>query len=373
MRNRYRRIVEAVFGSYWAIMPEKLEAIVAFLELQAKGVKFTPEEIAARIGAKKEAAARAGGNGSAANAVGVIPIYGIISQRVNMMDDISGPGGTSTERVARDLRAMLGDPAVKSIVLDIDSPGGTVYGVEELANEIYRARGQKPIVAVANSLAASAAYWIATAADELVVTHGGEAGSVGVYSTHTDMSKWIEDEGMRVTLVSAGKFKTEGNPYEPLGAEARAAIQGRVDDYYGAFTRGVARNRGTTTATVRDGFGEGRVVGAADAVKMGMADRVGTFDETVARLAKGQGKSTAVAAQDWQTIAVATADADQTDAITLFNGITAEKLTDAQADQLRLWFTVDPAEASGGPEPQEQPVAASSDLELRRRRLALYQ
>ena len=297
MNMKYRRIIQAAFGSYWAIIPEKLEAIVAFLELQAKGTKFSPEEIRARIGAKAPAAASGNGSGSGNQpTVAVIPVYGIISQRASMMDDISGPGGTSTERVAREFRARLNDPNIKAIILDIDSPGGTVYGVEELAEEIFKARGGKPIVAVCNSLAASAAYWIASAADEIVVTPSGEVGSIGVYACHTDISKLMETEGVKTTLISAGEFKVEGNPYEPLSAEGKDYIQQRIDDYFGAFTKSVARGRGVPVAQVKSEFGKGRVVGADQAVKNGMADRVATLDETIVRMAKMKVKPAVTAA-----------------------------------------------------------------------------
>jgi len=172
------------------------------------------------------------------------------------------------------------------VVLDVDSPGGAVNGVEELADEMLRARGQKPVVAVANTLAASAAYWIATAADEVVVTPSGEVGSIGVFAVHEDFSAALEAAGIRVSLVSAGKYKMEGNPYEPLGDEGRAALQERVDDYYGMFVGAVARGRGVAAKDVREGFGQGRLVGARQAVELGMADRVATLDETLDRVAR---------------------------------------------------------------------------------------
>jgi len=98
------------------------------------------------------------------------------------------------------------------------------------------------------------------------------------------MSKALEEDGIKVSLISQGKYKVEGNPYEPLAEEARAAIQVRVSEAYDAFIQSVARNRGVAPDDVRNGFGEGRVVGARQAVELGMADRVGTLEETVNRL-----------------------------------------------------------------------------------------
>jgi signal peptide peptidase SppA len=172
-----------------------------------------------------------------------------------------------------------------------------VTGVDELSKMIYDARGSKPIVAVANHLMASAAYWIGTAADELVVTPSGEVGSIGVFAAHQDVSAAMEKEGVKTTLISAGKYKTEGNPFEPLTDEAHASIQARVDDYYSMFTKAVARNRGVNVADVRGGFGEGRVVGAQQAVSLGMADRVATLDDVISGLTRRQRQGRSVAAE----------------------------------------------------------------------------
>jgi ClpP class serine protease len=117
----------------------------------------------------------------------------------------------------------------------------------------------------------------------VVVTPGGMAGSIGVWTAHEDWSTYLEKKGIKVSLVSAGKFKVEGNPYGPLDDTAREAMQDVVNKYYGAFTSAVARNRGAENAkAVRDGYGEGRVLLAKDAVKEKIADRIGTFDQVIA-------------------------------------------------------------------------------------------
>jgi signal peptide peptidase SppA len=214
--------------------------------------------------------------------VAVLPLFGTIFPRANLMTDVSG--ATSAERFGNQLTDLISDPEIGAIVLDVDSPGGQVGGIDEVSRLIYDARGKKPIVAVANHLMASAAYWIGTAADEIVITPSGEVGSIGVFSVHKDISEALKQEGIKVTLISEGKFKVEGNPYEPLAEEARGAIQTRVSDYYDAFVKAVARNRGVKTGYVRNGFGEGRVVGAGQAIELDMADRIGTLNETIIRL-----------------------------------------------------------------------------------------
>ena len=160
------------------------------------------------------------------------------------------------------------------------------HRLAELATEIVKARAQKPVVAVANSLAASAAYWIGCSAGEFYVTPGGEVGSIGVWQAHFDYSKALEEEGVKPTLISAGKFKVEGNPYVPLDPEAQAFMQSRVDDYYNAFIKAVAKGRGVSVADVRDGMGEGRVLGADAALAAKMVDGIATFDDVLAKMQK---------------------------------------------------------------------------------------
>jgi capsid assembly protease len=273
---KYARVAQMIYNTPWAILEEKLSAIVEMIEFHMTGGRLTEEDVQIQLGARVEPAPRSSG------AVAVLPLLGVISHRANMLSNFSG--GTSTEKFSAMFRNAVADTSVKAIVLDVDSPGGSVDGVDELATEIFQARDSKSIYAVANTLAASAAYWIASAAHEVIVSPSSEVGSIGVLAAHQDFSEFDKKTGIKTTLVSAGKFKTEGNEFEPLADDARAALQSRVDEYYGMFTKAVGRNRGVTASAVRDGFGQGRVVGAKKAVELGMADRVATLDETLARL-----------------------------------------------------------------------------------------
>jgi signal peptide peptidase SppA len=223
--------------------------------------------------------------------IAVIPIYGVITQRGNMVDDVSGPGMVSTQIVTQMLRQAVADDAVSQILLDIDSPGGSVYGVSELGDAILSARAQKPVVAIANSLAASAAYWIGSQASEFYVTSGGEVGSIGVWQAHQDYSKAMDEAGVKTTLISAGKFKVEGNPYAPLDEEAQGFMQSRVDDYYAAFTKAVAKGRGVPITQVRDGMGQGRVLGADAALAQNMVDGIASFDQVLSKMHKDAASS----------------------------------------------------------------------------------
>lgn len=218
-------------------------------------------------------------------AIAVLPLLGPITQRAGLFTAFFG--GTSTEKWGQAFDDLIASQAVGAVVIDGDSPGGSVAGVPELADKVFKARGTKPIVFVANTWLASAAYWIASQADQIVVTPSGEVGSIGVWSMHVDLSKALEELGEKVTLISAGKYKTEWNPYEPLSEEAKVYEQKVVDGYYGDFVAAVARGRNVSVKTVRDGFGEARMVLAKEAKAEGMADRVATLDETIKRLGGG--------------------------------------------------------------------------------------
>lgn len=279
--NSYAHVIAFVMETPWAILPEKLEAISHLLAIRASGERLSDDEVVARTGgAAPHRPAQRGG------AVGVLPVYGTLMPRANMMTRMSG--GTTYESLARDFTAMVNDPSVRAIVMDIDSPGGAVAGTQELADAIYGARGRKPIVAVANHMAASAAYWIASAADEIVTTPSADLGSIGVYGVHLDESEAMAKAGVRATVISAGKYKTEGL-YGPLSEEALAARQERVDAMYSQFVNTVARNRGVAAAEVRSGYGEGRVVSGREAVRAGMADRLGTLDSVLRELGAAEG------------------------------------------------------------------------------------
>jgi signal peptide peptidase SppA len=281
--TKYSHIISEVCRKPWAILPEKLAVIAQFIRMSAAGEKLSEEEIQASMSAGPRVSPKSSG------AVAVIPVYGTISRRMNMMSRMSG--GTSIEQLTASFRQAMSDPSVKAIVLNVDSPGGSVDGVPELGAEILAARAQKKTIAVSDTMAASAAYWLASACDELVVTPSGSVGSIGVFAVHEDYSKALETEGVSVTLVSAGKYKTEGNPYQALSSEAKDALQSDVDKFYGMFVKAVAQGRRTIQETVKNGYGEGRMVMAQDAVKEGMADRVATLDQVLSDLGVGSGSA----------------------------------------------------------------------------------
>lgn len=273
---RYAHILMAVASEYWAIDEDKFDQIVSFLALQASGEKFSSEELQARISrqTERDVARREG-------AVAVLPFRGVLANRMSLMSDISG--GTSYEGFARTFDAAVSDPEVKAIILDVDSPGGVVSGVDELSQRIFSARGKKPIIAHVNSTGASAAYWAITAADEVILNPSAEVGSIGVMMVHDDISAALEKAGVKRTLIAAGKFKGEGAPFQQLSDEAREFRLQRAEFYYDKFVGRIASNRGVSVSAVKSAFGQGRMVTAEEAVSQKMADGITTLEETIAR------------------------------------------------------------------------------------------
>jgi capsid assembly protease len=297
-------ILAALMQQVWAMEPAALERVVDVLTRRDSGVRLTAEQIEAAVGRAPQATEqrRSAANGGG---VAVIPVFGTIAHRAHMVNQVSGSGGTSTELLGKVIRMAAADPNVASIVLDIDSPGGAVDGTPEVVDAIYEARAAKPIVAVANSLAASAGYWIGSAASEFVVTPSGTIGSIGVVAAHRH-TVHADGASREVTeYITAGKYKAEGNSSGPLGDEARAHLQGMVDQAYGVMIRSIARNRGATPDAVRSQYGEGRVFSAQDALARGMVDRIATLDATIERMNNPRRRSRVKAAANELALAAA--------------------------------------------------------------------
>lgn len=265
-----------ILSQPWAIDQAKASEILAYLELREQS---TDEEIEAqRMHPSRERAVR-----DKDGSVAVVTLHGIMAQR--RLPGASTGGGASTEAVGKRIDELAVDSAVKAIILDIDSPGGSVHGTRELGAKVKAAGEVKPVIAQVDSLAASAAYWVASQATEIVSTPGGQAGSIGIVMVHEDLSDALAAEGVKVTMLSAGRFKTEGHPYGPLDDEARAHYQEQIDANYSDFVGDVAAGRAVSRETVEKTYGQGRVLFAKQALAAGMVDRIATFDETFARFA----------------------------------------------------------------------------------------
>lgn len=268
----------------WLMLPSALESLLAISERLGD-----PVALQARLGHKLDNARTV----AVRNGVAIVPVTGPIFRYANMFTEISG--ATSTQILATDIRQALDNPAVKAIVLNIDSPGGVASGINELADMIYAGRSQKRIVAYVGGTGASAAYWIASAAHEVVVDDTAIVGSIGVVvevSVDADSGKGAK----RYEIVS----RNAPNKRPDLATEqGRAKVGETVDAMAAVFENKVARNLGVAPGRVPAMGGHGGLLVGSAAVKSGLAHRLGSLEGLIASLSKGG----AVAAPVRQNIA----------------------------------------------------------------------
>ncbi|MBY0260126.1 S49 family peptidase [Methylobacterium sp.] len=267
-------ILDAAVASAWAM---EESALAGLLSVAAREHQVTPAALAAyRAEALKKADRAAMRDG-----VAILSVEGPLFKRANLMTELCG--ATSYATLMRDLQAAVDDVDVRAILLNVDSPGGEASGVGEFADAVKAVRGKKPIVAYAGDLAASAAYWIGSAADRLVIGKGAALGSIGVRMTMSDASEREAKGGVRrFDFVSSQSPYKVSDPAKKAGA---ARIQARIDVLANVFVAAVAENRGVTVAHVLDAFGKGDVLIGEAAIAAGMADGFGTFESTLAALA----------------------------------------------------------------------------------------
>jgi signal peptide peptidase SppA len=220
----------------------------------------------------------------AAGRVAIIRIIGPMTPRGSFWF-----GGEAMDRKIAEVLEAVADPGVERIALWIDSPGGTVQTTPEFSAAVRGARAVKPVTALIDGMAASAAFWVASQANELILTPSGEVGSIGVVALHGDTSRAIDRAGVTLTMIAEPAGKLDASPFAPLSDPARAYLARRVREYYDEFVAAVAAGRGVPADRVRASYGQGRMVGAAEALKLGMVDRIEAFPSALARLAGGRG------------------------------------------------------------------------------------
>lgn len=203
--------------------------------------------------------------------IAVIPVMGPLRSR--------GWNGYDSIRMA--VRDATRDPDVSAIILHLDTPGGAVSGIDGMTTALREAREAKPVYAYVEGMAASAGYWIASQADEIIMSPLSEVGSIGVVTMHLDISKALADFGVNPTLIFSGANKVNGNPFEPLPDGVRAEIQSEVDDLRLSFARAVNEGRPKLASDAALAT-EARMYTAKDAIALGMADRIGSLDDVVA-------------------------------------------------------------------------------------------
>ena len=273
--RRFAHLAQRLFNVPLAIHPRKAEIVMASMA-ERFGIAHlfrgagTPAALFDGLDDDAEAASSA--PYAVVDGVAIIPIEGTLVQKLGTLQPYSGM--TGYDGIRQCLGQALGDDNVRAIMLDIDSPGGEVAGCFDLVDEIFYARGSKPIWAALDENAYSAAYAIASAADRVLIPRTGGAGSVGVITMHVDFSKALAKDGIDVTLITYGDHKADGSQYAPLPAGVRDRFQADIDAMGTIFVETVARNRGMSPTSVQ-ATQAGCFMGPA-AVGIGFADAIAT-------------------------------------------------------------------------------------------------
>lgn len=212
-------------------------------------------------------------------------VLSIVGSLVNRGAYVGASSGVvSYEGIKHQLKHAAGNPTVRNVILDLQSPGGEAVGAFEAAEQVRLLAVVKPVTAIVNGMAASAAYAIASGATEIVTTETGVNGSIGVVLLHADFSKQLAEDGINPTLIFAGAHKVDGNPFEPLSEAVRADLQAEVNAFYDQFLATVAKGRGERMTVDMARGTEARTFIGAEAVRVGLADRLGSFETVLAEL-----------------------------------------------------------------------------------------
>lgn len=267
-------------GQAWAIVPEHFETLIR--RFHAESSDMRSGKISKEMSEKLEASRKQKENDAlyaVEDGIAIIPVVGPLTKRSSFWSWLFGASSYEDIRTAFD--GAMNDQEVRGIVLDIDSPGGVVNGTDALSEVIYRAREEKPVVAYANGLMASAAYWIGSAAEAVIGSKTAEVGSIGVLMVHQDFSRLEDRIGVKTTYLTAGKYKALGNDAEPLSQQARDTFQAELDKIYSIFVSTVARNRDASVDDVNTDMADGRIFIGDDAAAAGLIDSVGSMENAV--------------------------------------------------------------------------------------------
>lgn len=272
------RLVSAIARQPWAITPDALELVLGIAQRNISD----PQAVLSSPTVRRES-----GSLRMRDGVAVISVMGPIFPRADIFTQISG--ATSVETLALRFGEALAADDVKGIVLHIDSPGGQITGIHEFASQILAARDIKPVVTYASGMCTSAAYWIGSAAQRVVADETAELGSIGVVSAWTDDKEARKSKGL--TDYEVVSSQSPNKRLDPNSEEGRSTLQCRLDEFADIFIADVARHRGKRAATVAEQFGQGGMMLAAEAVKVGMADEIGSLEGVIASLSGDGGTS----------------------------------------------------------------------------------
>lgn len=287
--KRYPHISALLFDQPWAMTQRALESMIRRIEA-AEAQEFDVEAVATKLGRPLE---NTGNRVELRDTVAVIDVTGPIFRYANVMTELSG--ATSVELLARDFQAAMDNPNVSQVVLNIDSPGGEIGGISDMADMIYAAsRNRKPVTAFVDGLGASAAYWLASAAHKVYASTTAFTGSIGVVATITDRSGAQERQGVKTYTFVSSQSPRKVN--DPATEEGKGAMQEMVDALGGLFVESVAKHRGVSVDAVLSDFGRGFVKPARTALQAGMIDGIVNFESLIASLQNNQQPTTAAIA-----------------------------------------------------------------------------
>lgn len=285
-------VLQFALSQTWAMEPGAHRRMMDILLRHETGLRLSKEEIAAATG--RSLPQRAAEMRIEKNGVAVIPIHGVIAHRAGAVADISSNVGTSVEHIRADLANALTNESVQAIVLDVDSPGGSVSGIEELGAQIRAARATKPIVAHTEGLMASAGYWLAAQADKVFAAKGAEVGSIGVIAAFYDDHRRMANAGLDPIVIKSTPAKASMQSNGTMSDADRAEIQRTVDQFHELFVEAVAAGRGISRDAAAK-LADGRVHLGADAAKLGLIDGVASLAFTT-RTARGLARERSAAA-----------------------------------------------------------------------------
>jgi capsid assembly protease len=272
--------ISDILNAPWAIEPSRLVEMHAIYAAHLRGEVADIGAIEKRIGKPLDNQPR---SYEIREGVAILPVEGVIAKKMNMFSRISG--GASSQMLNQYVIDAENDSAVHSIVLAVDSPGGAVDGTQILADTILAGRTKKPIVTHGSGTVASAAYWIGSAASKVYIADGTTmVGSIGVVTSHTDVSGEQTARGIKTTEISAGKYKRIASQYSPLSTEGRQSIQDQIDYLYSLFVGAVAKHRGVSVDVVLEKMADGRVFTGQQAVDAGLVDGILTIDALIEKL-----------------------------------------------------------------------------------------
>ena len=278
---RHDLLARRVFNTPLLITPDVAWTIAAIVAPELLGISPALAQAGALSADWRDGEAEQGY--AVSRGVGFIPIHGELVNRSSYLSTASGL--TSYDALQTALRHAEANPQVRAIVLDVNSPGGEASGAMETAEIVRSVSNTKRVMAFVNSVAASAAYAIASGAEKIIVTPSSTVGSIGVVFLHLDRSKMLADEGLKPTLLHAGAHKIDGHPFAALEAGARARIQAQIDDVYDLMTTTVGKLRPKLGASGARKTEAGLFIGRK-AVDAGLADNVGSLDTALALLSK---------------------------------------------------------------------------------------